>query len=203
MTRDPRVDAYIAGAAEFAQPLLAELRERVHRNCPDVVEAIKWGMPAFLHGGAIFCTMAAFKQHVSFGYWRHAEVMGADVERDGMGSYGRMATVKDLPGKRGMQADLRKALALADTAPARAAGQHRPQGAAAPAVPAELAAALQGNAKARAAFDSFPPSARRDYIEWITEAKREDTRARRLAQTIQWLAEGKRRNWKYEARKPG
>jgi uncharacterized protein YdeI (YjbR/CyaY-like superfamily) len=195
-TTDPRIDAYIARQADFARPILERLRTVVHEACPGVEETLKWSMPTFLYGGAILASMAAFKQHASFGYWKHADVMGEGVERDGMGSYGRISSIKDIPAKKTLVADLKRAMQLNvdKVKPARKTAAPKPPAEA----PADLVAALKKNAKARKTFDGFPPSAQRDYIEWIVEAKREETRAKRLAQTVEWLAEGKRRNWKYE-----
>lgn len=198
MPRDPRIDAYIERAAPFAQPILARVRELVHEACPDVEETMKWSMPTFMHAGAILCGMAAFKQHASFGYWKHALVVGEGAPRDGMGSYGKMTSLKDLPPKKTLIAHIKKAMKLNESgvksAPARKAAPKLP-----PEAPADLLAALQKNKAAKAAYDGFPPSCKREYVEWIVEAKREDTRAKRLAQAIEWMAEGKRRNWKYEA----
>jgi uncharacterized protein YdeI (YjbR/CyaY-like superfamily) len=191
----PRVDAYIAAAAEFARPILEEIRKRVHAACPQVEETIKWGMPNFVHAGGILCGMAAFKQHASFGYWKHALVMG-EAERDGMGSYGKLASVGDLPPKARMQADLKRAMKLNEEGvkPERRKPASKP----APEVPGDLAAALDKDKAAKATFDGFPPSCKREYIDWIVEAKREETRAKRVAQAVEWMAAGKRRNWKYE-----
>ena len=196
MTRDPRIDAYIDKQADFARPILERVRALVHEACPDVEETIKWSMPTFVYGGGILCGMAAFKQHVSFGYWKHALVVGEGAPRDGMGSYGKMTSVKELPSKKTLVAHIKKAmqLNLEKTPPVRKASAPKPP----PALPDDMAAALKKNAKARKAYETFPPSAQRDYVEWITEAKREATRASRLAQAIEWMAEGKRRNWKYE-----
>ena len=194
-SHDPRVDAYFAQAAEFARPILAELRTRVHAACPRVEEGIKWGMPSFGHAGGILCQMAAFKRHVSFGYWKHALVMG-DAERDGMGSYGKLAALRDLPPTARMRSDLQKAMRLNEAGvkpERRKAGPKPPLE-----TPPELAAALRANKAAKATFEAFPPGCKREYVEWISEAKREDTRAKRLAQAVEWMAEGKRRNWKYE-----
>lgn len=193
---DPRVDAYIAKAAPFARPLLEHLRAVVHAACPSVQEDIKWSMPSFQYGGRILCQMAAFKQHASFGFWQHAAVTEGKA-RDGMGSLGRLATIKDVPSKRELTALLRKAMALIDEGATSTAMRAKPAPRAALEVPADLRDALAGNPGAKATFDGFSASASRDYIEWITEAKREDTRARRLAQAVGWLAEGKMRNWKY------
>lgn len=196
-SHDPRIDAYIAGSAEFARPILEHLRALVHDACPEVEETLKWSMPTFVYGGAILCTMAAFKRHASFGFRRHAEVVGGDAPAEGMGSFGKLASVRDLPPKRQLLAPLKKAAALNATGagPARATkAAPRPM----PEVPADFAAALRGVPKAKAMFEAFAPSHRREYLEWIVEAKRPDTRARRIAQTVEWLAEGKSRNWKYE-----
>lgn len=197
-SQDPRVDAYIAGAAPFAQPILGKLRAIVHEACPGAEETIKWSMPCFMHAGGILCSMAAFKQHVSFGFWKHALVMGEGVERDGMGSFGRMASVKDLPAKKDLLALIRKAMALNEqgvkTPGARKATSPRPP----PVAPDDLAGALRRNKAAAATFKAFPPGQQREYIDWLVGAKREETRAKRLAQAVEWLAEGKRRNWKYE-----
>lgn len=193
-SQDPRIDAYIAASAEFARPILEEIRKRVHAACPQVEETIKWGMPNFVHAGGILCGMAAFKQHASFGYWKHALVMGG-AERDGMGSYGRLASMRDLPPRTRMQADLKKAMRLNEDGvkPERRKPASKPV----PEIPGDLAAALDKDKAAKATFDGFPPSCKREYIDWIVEAKREETRAKRLAQAVEWMAEGKRRNWKY------
>lgn len=197
--RDPRIDAYIAKAAPFAQPILQRIRDVVHEACPEVEETMKWSMPTFVYAGGILAGMAAFKQHASFGYWKHALVMGEGAQRDGMGSYGKMATLKDVPSKRRLVADIRRAMQLnaagvKTPGPRKTAAPKPP-----PETPPDLLAALAKNRKARTTFEALAPSHRREYVEWITEARRDETRARRLAQTVEWLAEGKRRNWKYEA----
>ena len=193
---DPRVDAYIAKSADFAQPILQRLRSLVHEACPQVQESIKWGAPSFGYAGGILCGMAAFKKHVSFGYWKHALVVGDGSAQEGMGSYGKMASLKDLPPKKTLLAHIRKAAKLNEDgvkAPAqRKSAKPFPQ------APDDLVAALRKNKAAQATYEAFPPSCKREYVEWITEAKREETRAKRLAQAVEWMAEGKRRNWKYE-----
>ena len=198
-TTDQRIDAYIAQAAGFAQPILAHARAVVHEACPQVEETVKWGMPTFQYGGRILCSMAAFKQHASFGFWQHAQVMET-AERTGMGSFGKMTMVRDFPARRTLFSLIRKAMALIDVG-AKPDTARTPR-AAKPVlrVPADLRDALAGNAAAKKSFDGFSPSARRDYIEWITDAKRAETRMRRLEQVIAWLAEGKTRNWKYARR---
>ena len=196
MAFDPRIDDYIQSAAAFAQPMLVHIRDAVHQACPQVEETIKWGMPTFMHAGGILCGMAAFKKHVSFGYWKHALVVGDGSAQEGMGSYGKMASLKDLPPKKTLLAHIRKAAKLNEDgvkAPAqRKSAKPFPQ------APDDLVAALRKNKAAQATYEAFPPSCKREYVEWITEAKREETRAKRLAQAVEWMAEGKRRNWKYE-----
>ena len=207
MSRDPRIDAYIEGAAPFAQPILSHVRDLVHEACPQVEETVKWGMPTFVHAGGILCGMAAFKQHASFGFWKHALVVGEggqadtapgdDRPRDGMGSYGKLASLKELPPKKTLLAHIRKAMQLNEDgvkSPATRKSAAKPP----PQAPEALIAALKQNKAAQATFDAFPPGCKREYVEWIVEAKREETRARRLAQAVEWMAEGKRRNWKYE-----
>ena len=190
---DPRVDAYLDAAPDFAKPILEHLRSLVHRVCPDVEETLKWRMPTFMHHG-ILCGMAAFKQHVSFGFWKHALVVGEGVPRDGMGSFGKVTKLAELPADRVLTAYLRKAMQLnaSGTRIVRTPRKRAPLP-----VPDDLAAALKKRRKAAAAFEQFSPSCRREYIEWISEAKREETRQRRLAQAIDWIEQGKPRNWKY------
>jgi len=199
-TIDPRVDAYITAAPEFARPILELARASVHEACPQVEETMKWSMPTFMHAGGILCGMAAFKQHATFGFWKHGLVMGEGGERTGMGSFGKMTSVRDLPPKKELVALVRKAMALNEDgvkAPQpRTRATPRPPAE----VPADLGDALRANAAARDTFERFPPSHRREYIEWLEEAKREETRRKRLAQAIEWLAEGKQRNWKYMPR---
>ena len=196
MTTDPRIDAYIAAQADFARPILERVRAIVHEACPDVEETMKWSMPTFVYGGGILCGMAAFKQHASFGYWKHALVVGEGAPRDGMGSYGKMASLEDLPPKKTLLAHIRRAMQLnVDKVKAPAARKSAPKSP--PQAPEDLVAALKKNAKARKTFEGFPPGQQREYVSWLEEAKREETRAKRLAQAVEWMAEGKVRNWKY------
>ena len=196
MKRDQRINDYIARQADFARPILEHLRERVHAACPDAEETLKWGMPSFMYKGEILASMAAFKAHASFSLWRGKEVLGQDEAREGaMGQFGRLRSVEDLPPPEELDALIKKAMSLAG------AGGKRPRTAAPkppPQVPPDLEAALRENQAAAATFEAFPPSCRREYVDWIVEAKRPETRARRVAEAVTWMAEGKRRNWKYE-----
>jgi uncharacterized protein YdeI (YjbR/CyaY-like superfamily) len=195
--KDDRVDAYIAKSADFAKPILTYLRDLVHATCPEVEETIKWSFPNFMYKGML-CGMASFKEHCSFGFWKESLILG---KRDGratgsMGSFGKIAKLADLPPKKVLAGHIKEAMKLNETGvkkPAPAKTKVKPE----LTVPEELASALAKNAKARATFDGFSPSHRREYIEWITEAKTEATRERRVQTTIEWLAEGKPRNWKY------
>lgn len=193
MSRDPRVDAYLERKAAFACPILAELRERVHAACPAAEETIRWGMPFFIYKGRPLANMAAFKEHASFGFWSGTSVTG--VAREGMGSLGKLRVLADLPDADSFAGLVARAMALIDQGakPPRT-GKSR----ASATIPADLAAALAERDGAPARFAAFPPSAQRDYVEWIEEAKRPATRARRIAEAAQWIADGKRRNWKYE-----
>jgi uncharacterized protein YdeI (YjbR/CyaY-like superfamily) len=196
---DPRIDAYIAKAAPFAQPILQHLRALVHRACPEVAETMKWSMPFFLHDGKNLCHFAAFNAHCAFGFWHHAmeKELGALAKGDeAMGLLGRITSRKDLPSDAVLVRFIKRAVELgASEVPARPAAKPRQQLAA----PADLLAALKKNKAAAAAFEKFAPSHRREYVEWITEAKRDETRRKRLATTVEWLAEGRKRNWKYES----
>lgn len=197
-TRDPRVDAYIAKSADFAKPILTHLRDTVHAACPDVTETTKWSMPFFDYDAPL-CNMAAFKAHVRFGFWKGALVLGRAAGDDdrAMGQFGRITAIEDLPPKKELTALIRKAAKLnADGVKVPKKTAKRPE----LPIPTELATALAKNRKARANYDAFPPSHKREYNEWIGEAKREETRAARAAQAIEWIAEGKGRNWKYEKR---
>ena len=197
MNRDPRIDAYIERQADFAKPILERIRAAVHAACPEAEETVKWSMPHFMYKGQMMAGMAAFKAHATFGFWRGKEVVGeTGAERDAMGQFGRIESVDDLPPTDVLEGLIRKAAALNDAG--RKTREKKPPKPEAE-TPPDLAEALAGNAAAQASFDSFPPSARRDYVEWVTEAKRPETRAKRVVQSVEWLAEGKRRHWKYEA----
>jgi len=196
MSKDQRIDAYIAQAAPFARPILNHLRQLVHQGNPEAEETIKWSMPFFTYRGKMFANMAAFKAHAAFGLHPHRGLAGlTDKAGDAMGQLGRITGLADLPGDKALLASIRAAKKFHDSgAPRPAKPKPRP----APPVPADLAAGLKRNRKAADAWEKFSPSAHREYIEWITEAKRDETRELRLATTLEWLAEGKPRNWKYQ-----
>jgi uncharacterized protein YdeI (YjbR/CyaY-like superfamily) len=194
MTRDPKVDAYIEKAEEFARPILRHIRAVVHEAAPEMEEAIKWGFPNFVREG-IVCHMASFKAHCSFGFWK-AELVIPDAARRSaaMGQFGRITSVDDLPARAELIRLVREAVRLNESGvkvPARKRGREEL------AEPEPLRRALDASPEARSAFDAMPPSHRREYIEWIAEAKRAETRDRRIATALEWIGEGKPRNWKY------
>ena len=191
--RDARVDAYIERSADFARPILERLRDIVHSAVPEAEETIKWGAPYFDYEGPL-CGMVAFKRHCAFVFWKDKLIV-ENPSTDAMGQLGRIESLSDLPSKKTLTAWLKKAMKLNEEgvkAP-RAVRPPRPP----VKVPADLEKALKKNARARAAFEAFSLSHRREYVEWIEEAKREETRSKRVATAIEWMAEGKPRHWKY------
>ena len=191
-TKDKRVDQYIEKAQPFAKPILKRIRAVVHKGCP-----VKWGMPSFEHKG-IRCGMAAFKQHAIFGFWKHELVLGAGDGKwkEAMGSFGCLKSLDDLPSKSALAKYVKTAMKLNEAGVKVVRQKTRPKKAVA--LHPEFAAALKKSAKATATLDGFPPSARAEYVEWIADAKQDATRARRIADAVTWLAQGKRRHWKYE-----
>ena len=196
MSRDPRIDAYIAKKAAFARPILEHIRARVHAVVPDVVETLKWSMPAYTKGGAILLITAAFKTHLALNFWRGQEMRGDAAKDEAMGQFGKIRSLADLPPDAELDALIAEAARLA-TVPAPRKVKHEPKPPAE--IHPEFAAALDANPKAKATLESFSPSARRDYLDWIAEAKQDATRAKRIATAVECLAEGKKRHWKYES----
>ena len=197
-TKDPRVDAYIARSADFARPILNHLRKIVHAGCPKVEEAIKWGAPFFMYKG-VLCNMAAFKQHCAFGFWKGTLLKAlntAGKANEAWGQLGRIESLADLPSEDFLIRQVKEAMQLNEKG-AKAPTKHKPKAKTPLVVPAYVKAALKKNAKAGVTFEGFSPSHKREYIEWITEAKTEATRQKRLDTALAWMAEGKVRNWKY------
>lgn len=195
-TTDPRIDAYIAKSRDFARPILSHLRELVHEACPDAVETLKWSMPSFEHKG-LLCGFASFKEHCTFGFWKQSLMeQSAFPDRTALGSFGRITSLKDLPDDTAMKRLIAEAVRLNDEGikVKRTVSKEKKE----LVVPEILLEALAQNDAAAATFEKFPYSKRKDYVEWITEAKSDATRGRRLGTTVEWLAEGKSRNWKYE-----
>ena len=194
-TTDPRVDAYIEKSAEFAKPILTHIRKLVHKSCPDITETLKWSFPHFDHKGTV-CSMASFKQHCAFGFWKQSllEKDAFPAQKTAMGSFGRITSLDDLPDDKVMIGLLNQAVELNEKG---VKVSKKPVERKELVVPDDLTAALTKDKKAQAAFEAFSYSHKKEYVEWITEAKTEATRNKRLATTIEWLSEGKSRNWKY------
>ncbi len=199
-TKDPRVDAYIAKAKPYAKPILIHLRKLIFKACPDAVETIKWGMPSYEYHG-ILCGMAAFKEHATFGFWKHS-LLVERIDRakksteSAMGSMGKIASKEDLPSDALLTKLIKDAMRLNESG---VKGPRAPKTGPRKAlvVPVDFRAALRRNKSAQNHFDAFSYSHRKEYVEWITGAKREETRRRRIETAVAWLAEGKSQNWKY------
>lgn len=196
--RDPRIDAYIEKSADFAKPILRHLRKVVHTAVPDVREGWKWSFPHFDYKG-IFCGMAAFKEHCTFGFWKHQLLVERGLVKDddsAMGQMGKIKSIGDLPSEKQLIKIIRAAAELNDQGIKieRSKKPRKPP----VKVPAYFTKALRQNKKAASTFQAFSPSNKREYVEWVTEAKADDTRQRRLETAVAWMAEGKTRNWKYE-----
>jgi len=193
---EPRIDSYIEKAAPFAQPILRHVRSRVHKAAPEAQEAVKWGAPAFLIDGKILLIMAAFKAHAALNFWRGQELRENEASADAMGQFGKIASIDDLPTDVELDALVRQAAELARAAPAPRKPKHEPKPP--PAMHPDFARALDAAPKAREVLSAFSPSAQREYLEWVAEAKQDATRQKRIASAVEWLSEGKRRHWKYE-----
>jgi hypothetical protein len=203
---EPKIDLYIARAKPFAQPILIHIRELVHKACPNVQETIKWSRPFFEYKGVILGNMSAFNEHCSFGFW--GEEIGAVlreakvIQEGGMGSLGRITSIKDMPSNKELLGFLKQATAFIDNGQYTSPISARNKVVKAPKpeieVPSEFTRALKANKKASAAFAAFSPSCKREYTEWIADAKRPETRDKRITQAVEWIAEGKQRNWKYQ-----
>ena len=199
-TADPRIDAYIENAQPFAKPILHYLREIIHETCPDVEEGWKWGFPHFMYKGKNLCVFTAFKQHCGFGFWLEKEMktiteLTKDAERTGMFTLGKITSIDDLPSKVLLKAAIKEAMDLTDMGVTlkKAAPEKKEKE-----VPAYFSDALNQNTDAKKVFENASPSFRKEYIMWITDAKTEATRNKRMEQALEWISEGKGRNWKYE-----
>ena len=200
-TIDKRIDAYIDKKADFAKPILKHLRELVHKVCPDAEETIKWGMPFFDYKGSVLCAISAFKEHCSFMFWKAKLMKDPEgilqvAERHAMGNFDRITSLKDLPSDKILIAYIKEAMKLNEDDI-----KLPPRKKAAPTelkIPVDFAAALKKNKKAQSVFENFTPGKKKEYIEWIIEAKTEPTKIKRIETAVEWIAEGKSRNWKYQ-----
>ena len=199
--KNPKIDAYIAKAADFAKPVLVHLRKLVHQACPEVEENVKWGMPSFEYKG-LLCGFAAFKQHCTFGFWKaslmkDAKVLLGNESHAAMGNLGRITSLDDLPKDSIITGWIKEAMKLNDAGIKLHKDKPPKYEKKDLVIPKYFSDAVKKNKKALITFDKFSYSARKEYVEWITDAKSEDTRSKRMEQAIEWMAEGKPRNWKY------
>jgi len=195
---DPRIDTYIENSADFAQPILRHIREMVHQHCPDVSETIGWSMPHFEYKGSIFCHFAAFKKHCALGFW-YGELLEIDSKLEkAMGQFGRITSLADLPDDQAFVQLLKEAMKLHDAGAKLPSRNKERSEKKELQIPADFLNELEKNSAALATFEAFPYSQKKEYVTWYTEAKTEAARTKRLQQAIAWMAEGKRRNWKYE-----
>ncbi|MBS1902934.1 MAG: YdeI/OmpD-associated family protein [Bacteroidetes bacterium] len=200
------VDAYITKSQEFAKPILTKIRDVVHKTCPDVEEAIKWGMPFFMYNGQMMCMMSAFKQHAAMGFYKAALMSDKTLienakSESAMGHVGRMESINDLPSDKKLAAWIKEAMKLNAERVKLPKAKPSPKEKKELVVPDYVTKALRTNKTAKAAFEAFPYSHKKEYVTWFEEAKTDATREKRLAQAIEWMAEGKSRNWKYERKK--
>jgi len=202
--KDPRVDAYIAKSADFAKPILTHLRKLIHENCPSVEETLKWSFPHFTYkspddrSSRILCSMASFKQHCAFGFWY---LQGTDSDREAptgsaMGQYGRITSLSDLPKDKVLSQHIKDAVKAHDSG-VKPRQTPRSTEKKVLKIPDFLTTALKKNKKAKETFNQFNYSNKKEYVEWITEAKTDETRKKRLDTAIEWMSEGKPRMWKY------
>lgn len=198
--KDNRVDAYIEKSADFAKPVLNHLRKLVHKTCPYAEEKMKWSFPHFDYKGEMMCSMAAFKQHCTFGFWKASLMTGSEklfkeIGKTAMGHLGQIKSLKDLPSDKVLIASIKEAMKLNEEGIKLTKEKSREKNELV--IPNFFKVALNKIKKAKTTFENFSPSHKREYIEWITEAKTEETRSKRIAISLEWLAEGKSRNWKY------
>lgn len=200
-TKDKRIDAYIARSADFAKPILKHFRQLVHKACPEVEETMKWSFPHFDYKGSMMCSMAAFKHHCAVNFWKASvmsdkSLMEKARTEEAMGHLGKITSLKDLPKDSQLTKYIKEAMKLNDEGvkvPSRArAATKKPLE-----VPDYFMAALRKNKKALKTFEEFTEAKKKEYVTWVTEAKTEATRNSRLATSVEWMSEGKQRNWKY------
>ena len=197
--KNPSFDAYIKAAAPFAQPILNHLRKLVHTACPEVEETIKWGFPHFDYKG-VMCSMAAFKSHCAFGFWKSAIMSDTEKimevkDRGAMGNFDRITTLADLPPDKILISYIKEAKKLNEDdirLPARKKAIDKKV-----VVPTDFLKILKRNSSALKNFEKFSYSNKKEYVDWIEEAKTETTREKRMETAVQWISEGKSRNWKY------
>lgn len=205
LQKDKRIDAYIAKSADFAKPILEHIRKLIHKTCPDVTETVKWGMPFFDYKGP-FINFAAFKNHAVLGFWKAAvmkdsKILTGKETKGSMGNLGKICSIKDLPKDTVLVKYIKEAMKLNDDGVKFSRAAKPKHERKEYSMPEYFQKVLNKNKKAKSVYDKFPPSHKREYLEWICEAKTEETRNKRMATAVEWLIEGKSRNWKYQKSK--
>jgi uncharacterized protein YdeI (YjbR/CyaY-like superfamily) len=200
-TKNKRVDSYISKSADYAKPILKHIRELVHKSCPDVTETIKWGFPSFDYKGPM-CSMASFKQHCAFGFWKTSIMKDPNKifnrgEKTAMGTFGPIKGINDLPKDKILIEYIKQAVKFNEEG-VKLPAKTKPKQQKELIIPDYFTKALNKSKKALNTFVNFSPSKKREYVEWITEAKTDETRNKRLGTAVEWISEGKSRNWKYE-----
>ncbi len=201
ISKNKAIDAYIAKSADFAKPILTHIRKIMHQTCPNVEEKIKWGFPHFDYKNEMMCSMAAFKSHCAFGFWKAALMKDTGLiekakSETAMGHLGKIMSVKDLPSDKKMVAYINEAMKLNELG-IKLPAKPKPAEKKELIVPDYFTAALQKNKKAVKVFENFSNSHKKEYVEWIAQAKTEETRNKNIAKAIEMMAEGKSKNWKY------
>lgn len=200
------IDAYIDKAADFAKPILIKIREIVHSACPEISETIKWGFPNFEYGGQILCSMAAHKKHCSFGFWRGNEMEDPDnilqqIGKTAMGQLGKLTSIDDLPSDEILIKYMHQAIDLCAKVKSKSSSSSdikSKKSIPIPEIPDYFNEALEASTEAKLNFEKFSNSCKREYVIWISEAKTEKTRQKRLSEAMEMIKEGKQRNWKYQ-----
>jgi uncharacterized protein YdeI (YjbR/CyaY-like superfamily) len=200
-SRDPRIDEYISAAAHFARPIMKHLRKLVHQASPEIEETMKWGFPHFDYKG-ILCSMAAFKNHCRFNFWKASLMKDpknimSQMENASMGGFDKITSLTDLPSDKVFLDYMREAISLNEEGVKVAAKAKAPLKKSL-SIPEDLSSALSKNKTAKTTFEAFSPSHKNEYIAWIEEAKTEATREKRILTAIEWIEEGKSRHWKYK-----
>jgi uncharacterized protein YdeI (YjbR/CyaY-like superfamily) len=196
---DPRVDDYIAKSPAYAQPIMKHIRGLIHQAVPNIVEVIKWAHPHFEYKGPAF-SIGAFKEHLGLNFWKSKLMDDPEglFKYDGSaGSMGKIKSLADLPEDDILMAYFMLAADLNEqgvkaTTPKTAPEKKQLI------IPDDLIAAFKNDTTAMQHFEQFNYSAKKEYVDWLAEAKTTETRQKRLKTIMEWVAEGKTRYWKYK-----
>lgn len=199
--KDKKVDDYIAKRPDFAKPILNHLRELFHKAHPAFEEKIKWGVPSFDHKG-IVANMAAFKEHCALVFWKASLMKDphkifAKEGKSGMGHLGKIKSLKDLPSDKILIQYIKEAVNLNENGIKLPSKKENKKDLEIPSYFKSALKSLPDGKKAWEIFENFSYSNKKEYIDWLNDAKTESTRKKRLETAVKWISEGKIRNWKY------